>query len=347
MLQPDSMMNKCKHLVLATALSVLAFNMNVAHADESAGGLSTGDPAEGSMYIPYGNLKNASKADIEHATQVGQDVVKDLMNAYEKRKDDPDLATAMQHVKERADQISDEAIAASRDKVLDFLGLDPESQNAVYYFVSWSMPLDMLRSYAIEAMWDGGTLVFKGLPPGRSFGQYMSEDLSKLAYGKGASANVSIDPRLFDAYEVTTVPTIVLTTYRANFQCTGVAPMTFTYQGQQISYDTCPALDASKYVKLSGAVTSNYALQAFVDDGWPQAKPFLKALAKGFALGETPQKEQKAFTGKWEDVLSPTDRMTADQATQTMLDATGSANLLPSAGSAATPPGVTPPPVSQ
>jgi len=269
-------------------------------------------------YVPYGNLKNANAADIERATQVGQSVVKDLMSAYEKRADDPSLEQTMRQVKTRADQIADETLASNRDKILDFLGIDPQSQNALYYFVSWSMPLDMLRSYAIEAMWDGGTLVFDGIPAGRTFAQFLGEDLSKLTYGKGASANVSIDPRLYDAYQVTTVPTIVLTTYRADLQCTDESAVKFQYRGQDLSYNTCPPLDPAKYAKVSGALTSNYALQMFADDGWTQAKPFLKALAQGYALGKVPQKEQQPFAGQWEDVISPADRMAIQAAVSTM-----------------------------
>lgn len=269
-------------------------------------------------YVPYGNLKNASAADIERATQVGQSVVKDLMSAYEKRAEDPTLEQTMRQVKTRADQIADETIASNRDKILDFLGIDPQSQNALYYFVSWSLPLEMLRSYAIEAMWDGGTLVFDGVPAGRTFAQFLGEDLSKLTYGKGASANVSIDPRLYDAYQVTTVPTIVLTTYRADLQCTDENAVKFQYRGQDLRYNTCPPLDPAKYAKVSGAVTSNYALQMFADDGWAQAKPYLKALAQGYALGKAPQKEQQPFAGKWEDVISPADRMAIQAAVNTV-----------------------------
>ncbi|KWU17881.1 hypothetical protein AS149_14490 [Burkholderia cenocepacia] len=282
-------------------------------AQEASAPAAASDPLA-MPYVPYGNLKNASPADIAKATEVGKSVVNDLMSAYEKRKDDPTLEQTMRQVKTRADQIADESIAANRDKVLDFLGIDPESQNALYYFVSWSMPLEMLRSYAIEAMWNGGTLVFKGVPPGRTFGQFLGEDMSKLTYGKGASANASIDPRLFDAYKVTTVPTIVLTTYRKDLQCVGEAPAEFQYRGQSLSYDVCPPLDESKYAKVSGAVTSSYALQMFLDDGWTQAKPFMKALSQGYALGKVPQKEQQPFSGHWEDVVSPAERMALREA---------------------------------
>lgn len=268
----------------------------------------------GSFYIPYGNLKDAASEDVARARKVGEDLASDLLGAYEKRGNDPTLQETMGRAKVRADDIADAAMSADRDKVLDFLGIDPQRTSNLYYFVSWSMPLEMLRSYAIEAMWSGGTLIFKGVPPGKNFGVFLGEDFSKLTYGKGASANVSIDPRLYDAYGINSVPSIVLTSYRAEMECIGVNPVPFKYQGKTLSYDTCPPLDETKYTKVSGAVTSSYALQLFIDNGEPAAKTYLKALGRGFATGQLPGKEQKPFAGKWEEVISPSERMAAEEA---------------------------------
>lgn len=255
-------------------------------------------------YIPFGNLGNASAADIERAKQLGASVASDLLYAYQTRKT-PEMEQFATQVRRRADDMADPKLAAERDKVLDFLGLDPEADTALYYFVSWSMPMEMLRSYVIEAMWSGGTVVFKGVPPGKTLGKFILEDLKDLVYAKGASANISIDPRLFDAYEVTTVPTVVFTTVRGNMQCQGVNPVEFTHNKQTLSFDTCPPLDPASFMKVSGAVTASYALQMFIDEGLPQAKPYLAALARGFAEGRVPGKDQKPFAGEWADVLAP------------------------------------------
>lgn len=311
MLQSNSLMRHFATSALVSALAFAAVSANAQQVD------SAGEPEKqdaGALYVPYGNLSNAKPEDVERAKKLGESLASQLLDAYEKRQEDPTLAQQLGRVKKRADDIADAAMAADRDKVLEFLGIDPQSNTSLYYFVSWSMPLEMLRSYAIEAMWSGGTLVFKGVPPGKDFGTFLGEDFSKLTYGKGASASLSIDPRLFDAYEVTTVPSIVVTTYRADLQCIGVNPVSFKYRGQSLSYDTCPPLDSSKYSKISGAVTSNYALQTFIDDGREEAKPYLKALARGYATGQKPEKDQKAFAGKWEDVISPSERIAAQEA---------------------------------
>jgi len=217
----------------------------------------------------------------------------------------------------RADDIADSAIASDRDKVLRFLGIDPKGDSSIYYFVSYEMPIEVLRSYVIEAMWSGGTLVFRGVPPGRELRDFITVDLRNLIYGKGRSAALSIDPRLFDGYKVTTVPTIVYTEERKNFVCMGVNPKPFKYEEKNYTYDTCPPVDESKYWKIGGAVTTDFALREFVNAGAKGAQRHLDALAKGYATGTVPPKNQQAFSGEWKDAISPEDLMAVRSAIET------------------------------
>lgn len=279
---------------------------------------SSAAPKDGKLpYVPYGNLEKASAEDIKAAKDSAAAMVRDILHSYETRQTEEMKDTAQQ-LGRRADDIADAAIAAERDKVLEFLGIDPSADTSLYYFVSWSMPLEMLRSYAIEAMWTGGTLVIKGVPPGKELGKFLVDDLRQLVYGKGAAANISIDPRLFDAYAVKAVPTIVFTTVRDNMQCQGVNPVPVKVDNIETSYDTCPELDPGKYWKLSGAVTTSYALQTFIDDGATKAEPYLKALARGWAGQEAPGKEQRPFVGEWKDVLSPAEQAAALEAAKSL-----------------------------
>ncbi|MDO8417781.1 MAG: TrbC family F-type conjugative pilus assembly protein [Agitococcus sp.] len=256
--------------------------------------------------LPYGNLQNAAPEDVARSIALGKTLAHDMLESYNNRKT-PEMVDMAKQARRKADDIADATLSAERNKMLNFLGIDPEADSALYYFVSWSMPLDMLRSYAIEAMWAGGSLVFKGVPPNKDLGKFIMDDLHGLVYGKGAAANISIDPRQFEAYEVTVVPTIVFTTVRANMQCQGVNPVSFKAEGQDLSYDTCPALDPATYSKISGAVTSSYALQSFIDDGFVQATPYAKSLAKGYVTGAAPVKEQQPFKGTWSDALAPSE----------------------------------------
>lgn len=251
-----------------------------------------------------GVLSNVDAEELKRASQLGVTVVRDLLDAYSTRRT-PEMEAFANDLRRRADSIADETLSARRDRVLDFLGIDPLSDSTVYIFLSWSMPIEVMRSYAIEAMWSGATLVFRGVPPGRELGDFILNDLRQLVYGKGAAANISLDPRLFDAYSVQTVPAIVYTTVRANMQCQGVEEVSVTLNDVTASYDRCPELPADAYWKISGAVTTSYALQAFIDDGAEGARTHLQALAKGWSQGRTPGKGQVAFTGAWEDVLSP------------------------------------------
>lgn len=222
-------------------------------------------------------------------------------------------ATALQ-MKRRADDIADEALAGSRDTVLKFLGIDPKSKSNLYYFVSFSMPVEMIRSYVLEAMWSGATIVVRGVPRGRSIKAFFTEDLRQLIYGKGASANISLDPRLFEIYDVQTVPTIVYTEDRGQPRCDGQQSQKFKTGDKDLSFETCAKYDNSKYWKISGAVTSGYALQAFVDQGAAGAAVYRDALRKGLSQGTDAPKSQQAFSGSWKDAVSPDDLLAEKQA---------------------------------
>lgn len=222
---------------------------------------------------------------------------------------------AVDAINRRVDDIANEDMAKEREKVMRFLGIDPESEHALYVFVSWSMPLDMLRSYVVEAMWAGATLVFRGVPPDRTLAQFFTEDLRQLIWDKGASAAISLDPRLYDAYGVKMVPTVVLTRTRDNFVCADAGSRTVRIEGgRTASYDLCPSVDADQYIKMAGAITVDFALDTFKARGFDEAELYLNALRRGYPPGQTASKEQKPYTGEWADALSPEDLMKAEAA---------------------------------
>lgn len=220
-------------------------------------------------------------------------------------------------LKKYADDIANQAMDTQRNKVLNFLGIDPKKDTALYIFVSWSMPLDVLRSYAIEAMWAGGTLVFRGVPPGKTIREFIMGDLKELAYGKGASVAISMDPRLFDTYGIASVPTLVLAEDRHNIECTKINKYNFNYKGQSLAYNQCAEADPHKYWKITGAVTTDFALEQFEKNGSQHASRYKAALAKGFATGSKPPKDQQGFTGEWKSILTPEEIMSV----QTAIDA--------------------------
>lgn len=298
-----------KRLLLA---AILGAALCTAFAEEP----TTNPTPDPSALIPQEMLRNISPETLKAGQAAGAAVVRDVLDAY-RTKATPENYRFAEETRRRVDTIADEAMEADRAAVMEFLGIDPAADSGLYIFVSWSMPLELLRSYAIEAMWAGGTLVFRGVPPGEEPVKFISEKLRLLVYGKGAAANISIDPRLFDAYQVTAVPTLVFTKVRQDLQCTGVNPTPLALKnGKTATYDRCPELEEDTYWKLTGAVTTNYALQAFIDDGAVTAKPYLTSLARGWANGQKPDKAQRPFTGEWETVPSPSEQLAARQAVQ-------------------------------
>jgi type-F conjugative transfer system pilin assembly protein TrbC len=245
-----------------------------------------------------------SAADYQAAQQLGENLAQQALGNLNSPQGQQfqKLAAPMAR---QADDIADASVAKDRDNVLKFLGMNPKAPSGLYYMVSWSMPLEMLRSYVAEAMWDGGILVFRGIPDGMDLNTYIHSNMSQLVYGKGASAIISIDPRLFEAYDVQTVPTIVLTTERHQLNCE-LADKTIVLEGVPHTYKTCSPLDPKKYWKMEGAVTSDFALREFEKAGSQDATTYLAALAKAGG-GEMAPKEQQPFTGNWKDAISPED----------------------------------------
>jgi type-F conjugative transfer system pilin assembly protein TrbC len=232
-------------------------------------------------------------------------ITRELQEAAQRGAQDPQQQQAAQ-IARRVDEIANPQMAAERDKVLRFLGINPRSTHALYIFLSWSMPVEMLRAYAIEAMWTGAILVFRGVPPGRSLPDFVIKDLRQLVWDQGASATISLDPRLFEAYRITVVPTIVLTRTRDNYLCAGAGDRVVHIDGQTASYSLCPPVPQSQYIKLSGSVTLDYALQAFQEQGRHEADMYMSALQRAYgAAGQQATRIQQPFRGEWKDAFTP------------------------------------------
>ena len=62
-------------------------------------------------------------------------------------------------------------------------------------------------------------------------------------------------------------------------------------------------------VRVTGAVTSDYALREFADVGAQPARAHLAALAKGMATGARAPKAQQPFEGDWKAAITPEEMM--------------------------------------
>lgn len=267
--------------------------------------------------IDLNNFGNNLKPEVlERARQTGKDASKATLDTYGTEKSQSVVKDA-ESFQRRANSIADAAVRKDREELLSFLGLDPSERGALYYFVSKSMPLDMLRSYAAEAQWAGGTLVFRGISDDKDLKTFLFSDVAEILNGKDAPAAVSLDPRLFDTYQIEVVPTIVYTTDNDTVKCTNnPKSVPLDLGGKAASFFQCEGLSEEAYVKISGAVTTDYALRQFTSAGFGGAARHLNALAKGLAMGIpfASGREQVPYRGKWDDFITPEERRKAEDA---------------------------------
>jgi len=126
-------------------------------------------------------------------------------------------------------------------------------------FASLSMPPESLKQIIADVSKAGGMVVFRGFSPGgpKPFMNALHE-----AIGDTTSAHVSIDPRLFRAYGVETVP---------------------TYVAASSSFDLCTGEDCASsptpYDRIAGNVTTHFALETIAQGHGPGALVAKTALA--------------------------------------------------------------------
>ena len=128
------------------------------------------------------------------------------------------------------------------DKDLKAEALKPRPRLQI--FVSHSMPISLLKSYAKEATKYNGVLVFRGLPEG-SFHR-LAKLVSDISGDNAEGIAMQIDDEAFKAFDIKCVPTIVLSK----------PPSIFSDQVKGGSFD-----------KISGNITIKYALEVFAKEG--------------------------------------------------------------------------------
>jgi type-F conjugative transfer system pilin assembly protein TrbC len=134
-------------------------------------------------------------------------------------------------------------------EIINQPGFDPalreeafKPRPALQIFVSSSMPKQLLKHYALEAKRYGGVLVFIGLPGGSI---HKLTDLI-MEISNEDSAAMQIDDEAFTAFEVTSVPAIVL------------ASSASIFEGKTAS---------KKHDKVTGSIPIKAALELFAKNG--------------------------------------------------------------------------------
>jgi conjugal transfer pilus assembly protein TrbC len=120
-------------------------------------------------------------------------------------------------------------------------------------FASLSMPTAALAQMIADVPRAGGVVVFRGFPQGSA--KLFTQSLGKALAGNTASKAVGIDPRLFSTFAIESVPAYVVAAS---------------------DFDLCDGFDCRTNIpphdRMSGNVTTEYALQRFADGGGPGAQ---------------------------------------------------------------------------
>jgi conjugal transfer pilus assembly protein TrbC len=151
----------------------------------------------------------------------------------------------------------DKMVADAGDMAKDGLGEAPR----FIAFASLSMPAQSLRQMMDDVTRAGGVVVFRGLTQGSA--KVMTDALAKVLKPGERLDGVGIDPRLFQAFNVSEVPAYVVTASDfdlcSGFDCTSAVP---------------------PYDRMNGNVTAEYALRSFAEGGGPGARIAAQHLAR-------------------------------------------------------------------
>lgn len=208
------------------------------------------------------------------------------------------------------------AVEGKRAALMKFLGYKENEPSGLYFLVTWEMPLELLRAYVREARWAGGIVVFKGIPEGKELAAHLMEDYVKLSDRSDPTGTpITIDPRLFDMFDVKAAPAIVLLENALQNGCDSGVPRAVQLDDEtEVPYRGCSMLPEDTWWKVSGGVTTLWALDYMASAGSAKAgerarlmrtaltqhKP---AMAKAAEDGRT----LRPYEGEWEQAITTED----------------------------------------
>ena len=129
------------------------------------------------------------------------------------------------NIRRHAQELRNQRLAGMAPKVQGPTGAMPiKKREGVFYFVSWSIPDELLKGYMREAYRLGATVVFRGM---------IDNDMRKTVDRTKALAvelqqeapHTTIDPIIFRQLGVTSVPTLAIVNDQAALMVTGAAPL--------------------------------------------------------------------------------------------------------------------------
>lgn len=161
-------------------------------------------------------------------------------------------------------------------------GTTNDFEGKVYVFVSRSMPMSLLKAYALDAAYSGATLVMKGIRRGDTIQDFVMEMVDDFNSADGkVLATTELNPNLFDMFDIKVVPTVVWTNRvgldETGSGCQAPPELLMPYMDvegpnettMRVEKPTCIQLPESSYYKLAGALKMDYVLERFVQAGAP------------------------------------------------------------------------------
>lgn len=281
-------------MLSALVIITLAFApAALAQADEASGQTQVPNYAQGSNPEPLSDemrdaVENMKKRMAKGRKQNQEQGRKALLDARQT------MADALRGENGRLKKLA--------DKLDRSLGKEP-TKGHLMVFISHSMSDNFIRSYLQEAAWSGASVYVRGIPPGMSIKDYMTQKLRPLIQ-KRPGAGVKINPKLFGLYGIEVAPTIVWDPGRRN-RCTDekTVPAKDDQGGMQ-QIDRCVGTDDT-FWQISGGVTMDYALRAFRDQGAKGAAKRLAILRENLKPGSDSNQKQTAYSGDWGDAKMP------------------------------------------
>ncbi len=219
---------------------------------------------------------------------------------------DPDVTLTeaqWDKIEEIADDAQEEAkrvLGAEQEKARKMIPQGPPHQ--LYYFVSFSMSVDLIKAYILDAIWTGGRVVFYGATKGMDVGDFVQQRILPLINYEGAQAEITIDPNAFEKYEVEVVPTIVFSLQEDDDEvCDLLVEPKPDARPDEVQDFTCKPLSEALYWKISGNISTAFAFEKMKEADAPVDLVMYWLAKRGDAMGSV----QRPYEGEMVEAPHP------------------------------------------
>jgi type-F conjugative transfer system pilin assembly protein TrbC len=140
----------------------------------------------------------------------------------------------------------------------------PKAQGHFYFFMSFSMPMPLIKKLITDAVALHGVVVFRGTPNKMSLKDFLLKKLFPLVRYSQQHVEIDLNPNLFQSFQVSVVPSLVFT-----MQTKTVCHAAQESVSRPLQSSPCDQVDGSRYWKVTGAVTTQWAIAHFIEKGAP------------------------------------------------------------------------------